>query len=141
MLLTLRPPGEVSQPDSFTEEDALAYGQKRYRRVQYYSEQFWSRWKKEYLHSLSLRHKWKSAKPCVAVNDVVLIRDKNQPRNQWTMGRVSSVSPSQDGLVRSVTLSIPPLPGKDQSRSIVRGITDLILLIPSELHGCTHPVP
>ena len=141
MLLTLRPPGEIAPVDTFTEEDALAYGQKRYRRVQFYSEQFWTRWRKEYLHTLHLRHKWKSTKPCIAVGDIVLIRDKNQARNQWPMGRVTATSPSQDGLVRTVTLVIPPLPGKSQTRSIVRGITDLILLIPAVSHGHPHPAP
>ena len=76
MLLTLRPPNEGEIVDTFSEQDALAYGQLRYRRVQHYSEMFWQRWRKEYLHTLQLRHKWKTVTPCVSVDDIVLIRDK-----------------------------------------------------------------
>ena len=79
--------------------------------------------------------------PCVSVNDVVLIRDKNIPRNHWPMGRVSAIFPSPDGLVRNVALCISPLPGQKQCRSIIRGITDLVLLIPSQSHGCKNALP
>ena len=139
MLLTLRPPNEGEIVDTFSEQDALAYGQLRYRRVQHYSEMFWQRWRKEYLHTLQLRHKWKTVTPCVSVDDIVLIRDKNLPRNLWPMGRVTSTDPSRDGLVRKVSLCIAPLPGKSQNRTIIRGITDLVLLIPSRSHGCSNP--
>ena len=140
MLLTLRPPIEGEIRDTFTEQDALAYGQLRYRRVQYYSQQFWQRWRKEYLHTLHMRHKWKVSTPCVSINDIVLIRDKNIPRNHWPMGRVSSIIPSKDGLVRNATLCISPLPGQKRCRSIIRGITDLVLLIPSKSHGCKNAI-
>ena len=139
MLLTLRPPGVVESDVDVTEDDALAYGPKRYRRVLFYSEQFWQRWRKEYLHTLHLRHKWKTAKACISKEDIVLLRDKNLSRNQWPMGRVSSVSKSKkDNLVRKVTLRISPLPGKTKCREVIRGITDLVLLIPSPSHGKTH---
>ena len=136
MLLTMRSPGPPTYLDSFSEDDMLAYGQRRYRRVLYLSDQFWLRWRTEYLHTLNARHKWKTKKPCIAPGDVVLIRDKNLPRNQWSMGRVINTRPSKDGLVRSVTILIPPLPGKKETRTVVRGITDLVLLIPSESHPC-----
>ena len=136
MLLTMRTPNSPTYLDSFSDEDMLAYGQRRYRRVQYLSDQFWARWKTEYLHTLNIRHKWKTMKPCIASNDIVLIRDKNLPRNHWSMGRILSVRPSKDGLVRSAVLAIPPLSGKTLTRTVVRGITDLILLIPSESHPC-----
>ena len=138
MLLTLRPPGDAELEMNITEDDALAYGPRRYRRAQYYSEQFWHRWRKEYLHTLNLRHKWRVVKPCISEGDIVLIREKNVPRNQWPMGRVITTTRSNDGLVRKVTLTICPLPGKTKNRSIVRGITDLVLLIPAQSHGNPH---
>ena len=74
-------------------------------------------------------------RPCITADDIVLVREKNTPRNQWLMGRVVSAPQSKDGLVRKVELSIPPLPGKSSNRKIIRGITDLVMLIPAEDHG------
>ena len=56
-LLTLKssvvmpPPGEFSPPD--------LYSKKRWRRVQHIAEEFWSRWRKEFLQSLQPRQKLK----------------------------------------------------------------------------------
>ena len=44
------PPGEFSKPD--------IYSRKRWRRIQHIANEFWSRWKKEYLQSLQERQKW-----------------------------------------------------------------------------------
>ena len=49
------------------------------------------------------------------------------------MGGRLPLRASKDGFVRSAVLTIPPLSGKTLTRTLVRGITDLILLIPSEL--------
>ena len=38
---------------SYDEQDLLSYGQKRYKRVQYLYDQFWSRWRNKYLLSLT----------------------------------------------------------------------------------------
>ena len=134
MLLTMKETPNPPSLEQFTEEDILSYGPRRYRRVKALSEHFWQRWKSEYLHSLQLRHKWKKARPCVSEGDFVLIKTKNVLRNRWTTGRVSSVKPSADGLVRSVSLVIPPLPGSDKTRTIQRAIADLVMLLPSQSH-------
>ena len=75
------------------------------------------------------RHKWKSTKPCVCVDDCVLVRDKNKKRNEWPVGRVVVVKPSTDGLVRSVIVKI-------DCTLYERAITDLVMLIPSSSHDC-----
>ena len=133
MLLTLRNDNQQCPTllDSYSEKDILAYGQRRYRRVQYLASQFWLRWKSEYLHTLSLRHKWKTQKTCISVGDIVLLRDKSTSRNFWTMGRIGEVKTSSDGLVRSASVVLPPLPGRTQPRQMLRPISDLVLLIPS----------
>ena len=136
MLLKLRTPGSSVSQETFSEDDILAYGKRRYRRVQYLSDQFWLRWRTEYLRTLSFRHKWKTRNSCISAGDVVLVRDKNLPRNQWLMGRVISGKKSSDGLVRSATICVPPLQGRVQNRLLTRGITDLVLLIPSKSHKC-----
>ena len=55
------------------------------------------------------------------------------------MGRIINVKHSQDGLVRSVTILLPPLAGSHLQRSVSRAVTDLVLLIPSEQHSCLKP--
>ena len=47
-------------PGKFVREDL--YGQKRWRQVQYLAEQFWSRWRKEYLHDITVRQRWHTPK-------------------------------------------------------------------------------
>ena len=136
MLMTLKETPNPPSVETFTEEDILAYGQRRYKRVQALSEHFWQRWSREYLVSLNARHKWKKVKPCISKGDLVLVRAKNVPRNSWKTGRVSSVTKGSDELVRSVSLIIPPLPGSSQTRTVERAISDLVLLVPSSSHQC-----
>ena len=42
----------------------------------------------------------------MAVDDVVMIKDENLPRNVWQLARVSAVYPSSDGQVRKVQVSL-----------------------------------
>ena len=64
------------------------------------------------------------------------MRDKQSPRNHWPMARVSNVKTSDDGLVRSVTLTLPPLPGGSKPRFLNRPICELVLLVPHMSHVC-----
>ena len=41
-------------------------------KVQYLVEQFWQRWRCEYLQTLQVRQKWQNIKPNFAVDDMVL---------------------------------------------------------------------
>ena len=136
MLLTLKDNPCPPPLESYSESDILQYGAKRYRRVQYLSCQFWSRWRKEYLQTLHQRHKWQTIKPCVTVGDIVLIRDKQIPRNQWPLGVVDSVNYSEDDLVRSVRVRQTPLPNSSKPRFKDRAISDIVLLIPAKDHPC-----
>lgn len=58
-LLTMKESVPLSPPGKFTREDL--YARNRWRKVQYFSEQFWSKWHKEYLTNISLRKQWHSA--------------------------------------------------------------------------------
>ena len=42
----------------------------------------------------------------IEVDDVVITKDDNLPRNQWQLARVVQTYPSDDGLVRKVTLVV-----------------------------------
>ena len=96
--VVLPPPGNFSRPD--------LYSRRRWRRIQYLSDQFWRRWQKEYCLLQQKRQKWSNVSPNSQVGDIVLIRDESCPRNQWPLGRVTEVYPSEDGLVRKVLLSV-----------------------------------
>lgn len=82
------------------------YGQNRWRHVQYLAEQFWSRWRKEYLVNIALRQKWHNPKRNLQPGDVVLIKEDNLPRNEWKLARVSEVTTNKDGLLRRVKLCL-----------------------------------
>ena len=74
--MVLPPPGNFQRAD--------VYLRKRWRQVQYLTDTFWRRWKKEFLVNLQERNKWPQVKHNSAVGDVVLIQDDNAPRiDQW----------------------------------------------------------
>ena len=131
MLLTLRedtptPPGE------FSERDLLAYGSRRWRRIQYLSDQFWTRWRTDYLQTLQKRRKWLQPQRSFRVGDVVLLKDANLKRYLWPIAKIISVKTSNDGLVRSVEL-VTTAKNSPGTRTLHRPITDLSLLVPSPL--------
>ena len=99
-LITMKSAIPLPPPGKFVKEDM--YARKRWRRVQYLTEQFWSRWKKEYLLNLNQRQKWISPRRNVQVGDVVLLMDDDVPRMQWPKGIVVDAVLSDDGLVRRV---------------------------------------
>ena len=62
------PPGLFNKSDS--------YCTRRWRQVQYLSNLFWYRWKKEYIVLLNERQKWHTVKPSIAIGDLVLLMDQ-----------------------------------------------------------------
>ncbi|KAK7092464.1 hypothetical protein V1264_008203 [Littorina saxatilis] len=103
-LLTLQPEPIFPPPGTFQKEDQ--YSRKRWRRVQYLVEQFWTRWKKEYLPTLQPRRKWFHQKDAVQPGMVVLLIEDGAPRGTWRMARVEKTYPGGDGLIRSVQLRV-----------------------------------
>ena len=139
MLLTLRQDNDVVH-EEFTEKDLLRYGKLRHRRAQYLLQQFWVRWQQEYIHTLTARHKWKTRQSCLSTLDVVLMRQKDSPRNHWPIGVVTDVKVSKDGLVRSATIKLAPT-STNRARMLSRPISELVSLVPSENHNCNTTTP
>ena len=108
------PPGE------FMKEDL--YCRRRWRRVQYLANIFWSRWKAEYLLILQQRNKWAHPKRNLAKGDIVLMVIDNETRSQWPMARVLETFPGDDGFVRKVKV-------KSGQSTYERPIHKLVLLI------------
>ena len=72
---------EASLPmGEFTKADGY---RKSWRLVGLLSDQFWSRWQKEYLPLLQQRQKWLCPERNLSVNDLVLIIGEQSRRGQW----------------------------------------------------------
>ena len=103
-LLTMKSKIILPPPGHFQKQDL--YSRKRWRRIQYLSNEFWLRWQKEYLQNLQLRNKWHRPKRNFIVGDVVLLVEESLPRNQWHLGRIVEAFPDQDKLVRKVRVMV-----------------------------------
>ncbi|XP_068240115.1 uncharacterized protein [Palaemon carinicauda] len=63
---------------------------------------FRERWRKEYLSAMRARHDCRSGEPSkLHPGDVVLVKQDNQKRATWPLGRVVETYPDDDGVVRS----------------------------------------
>ncbi|KAL0151519.1 hypothetical protein M9458_053171 [Cirrhinus mrigala] len=111
------------------------YARKRWCHVQYLSEQFWSRWRKEYLSNIATRQRWHTAKRNLRVGDIVMEKGEILPRNESRLARVTETTTDKDGLVRRVNVCLGDRNlGKDGRRlnklSVVeRPVQKLILLL------------
>ena len=103
-ILTMKSSIVLPPPGDFVKEDL--YLRKRWRRVQYLANEFWSRWKKEYLLNLQQRQKWHKTRRNAKINDVVIVKDDTAPRNEWKVAKVTDVFPGEDGCVRKLQLLI-----------------------------------
>ncbi|XP_052445763.1 uncharacterized protein LOC127987458 [Carassius gibelio] len=103
-ILTMKTSIILPPPGEFVKEDL--YLHKRWRKVQYLANEFWSRWKKEYLLNLQHRQKWHKHRRNVKVNDIVILKDDTAPRSQWKLAKVTEVHSGTDGCVRTVKLLI-----------------------------------
>nr|XP_057941354.1 uncharacterized protein LOC131137424 [Doryrhamphus excisus]XP_057941355.1 uncharacterized protein LOC131137424 [Doryrhamphus excisus] len=101
-ILTMKSSFIAPPPGKFVREDL--YLQKRWKRVQFLSNVFWTRWRKEYLLNLQQRRKWNKARRNAKVNDIVLLQDNDTPRNQWKLAKVVEVFQGADGRVRKFKL-------------------------------------
>ena len=72
--VVMPPPAEFSKPD--------LYCQKRWIRIQHVINEFWSRWRKEFLQLLQERKKWQDKKRNFQSGDIVLLSDGDLMRNK-----------------------------------------------------------
>ena len=136
-LLTMKSEVIVPPPGDFVKEDL--YSIKRWRRIQYLANQFWSRWRSEYLNLLQVRRKNMKPKRNLKPGDIVIIVDENVVRNQWKMGKIEEIFMSDDGFVRSAKVFVGHSggaqgSGKRPNSYVQRPITKLVLLVEAEAH-------
>ena len=121
-LLTMKSKIVLPPPGIFQKEDV--YARKRWRRVQHLSNEFWQRWRKEYLNSLQERQKWNSVHRNFQIDDIVLLRDDALIRNHWPRGRIIETFPDSDNLVRTVKLRVA-----NSKAPVIRPISKVVLLL------------
>ena len=100
-LLTMKSKVILPPPGEFVREDV--YARKRWRKVQFLPNEFWSRWKREYLLNLQARQKWHTKTRNFQVGDIVILKEE-AVRGHWKLGKIIETKQGQDGLVRSVKL-------------------------------------
>ncbi|XP_064639582.1 uncharacterized protein LOC135494836 [Lineus longissimus] len=101
-LLTIETRVIMPLPGNFQRNDI--YCRRQWRRVQYLANEFWSRWRKEFLPTLQERRKWTKSWPSLAIGVIVLVIDDGVARCNWPMGRVLETFPGKDGLVRKARI-------------------------------------
>lgn len=121
-LLLTQKPGLHAPPGDFTSKDLLK-GQ--WRQVQVLANEFWGRWKNEYLSTLHSRRKWCRTQRNLQPGDVVLLKQGHTPRNEWPLASVTSTFPSSDGKVRKVEVRTT---SQGASKTYLRPISDIIFL-------------
>ena len=111
-----------------TDIDVQVYYKDQWKQVQSLANQFWEKWRSEYLQTLQSRRKWTSDQSSLKVGNVVLLKEKEVPRNCWPIGLVAKIFPSQDGCVRKVEVIV----SRDGKRtSYIRPVVNLVLLVKS----------
>lgn len=117
-ILTMKSSIVLPPPGDFVKEDL--YLRKRWRKVQHLANEFWSRWKKEYMLNLQERQKWHKTRRNAQVNDIVIVQDENAPRNEWKLAKVTEVYPGEDGHVRKLQLLISESALDDQGKRLTK---------------------
>ncbi|XP_021955592.1 uncharacterized protein LOC110851951 [Folsomia candida] len=87
-----------------TLEDVKISRLSRWQLLQQMVQSFWKRWSNEYLTRLQQRPKWMSKSPNISIGAMVVIKDETQPPLKWKLGRIESLHPGPDAIVRVVTV-------------------------------------
>ena len=129
-LLTLKSKAVLPPPGIFQKNDI--YCRRRWRVIQHLANEFWCRWKKEYLSNLQTRQKWTKKRRNFCIGDIVLLKEDNSPRNSWPIARIIETLPNKDGLIRSVNLKIAVSGSDGKTTYLKRPIAKLVLLLETE---------
>ncbi|XP_063630296.1 uncharacterized protein LOC134801610 [Cydia splendana] len=76
----------------------------RWQLIQKQTQDFWRRWKAEYLNTLQQRYKWQDTVNPPTVGDIVVIKEDDMPPAKWLLGKITALHTGPDQLVRVVTV-------------------------------------
>lgn len=107
------------------------------RRVKHLSNilnQFWKRWRTEYLTELRELHRQSnrgcSSQPGIEVGDVVVVHNESLPRGLWKLGRIQEIITGRDGKIRGATVKVA---SQNRQHPLLR--RPIQLLYPLEVHS------
>ena len=121
-LLTMKSKVILPPPGDFVKE--AVYARKRLRQVQYLSNEFWARWRKEYLVNLQVRQKWNNSRKTGTWSVKIRPGRRSLPRQGPTcaQGQTARGRPTLDKLGRRVA----------KVTYVERPIQKLVLLLESD---------
>lgn len=98
-----RPINAIAEPSY---QDIAANRLGRWQFLQKLRENFWKKWKNDYLQSLQQRTKDYIRKHNLQPGMVVLLEEQNMPPLSWKLGKIVRTYPGSDELVRTVDVKI-----------------------------------
>ena len=115
----------LSLPDNLSDEDEAGdqdFGvdtthlNRRVRHLNNTLNQFWRRWRTEYLLELRDSHRYckNGSSKTIAIGDVVVVHDEAQPRGFWKLAKVEDTIMGDDGNVRGAILRLPEKNGRQR---------------------------
>ncbi len=85
---------------------------------------FWRRWSTDYFATLRKFTKWHHLNRNARIGDIVLLKEDGLVPAKWPLGKIVSVNPGKDKVVRVVTV-------KTSVRTYKRPASKVALLLPS----------
>ena len=74
----------------------------RFQMIHKMVQDFWKRWKVEYLTALQVRQKWNKDCNTIEVGKVVILEIPNTPPLRWPLGIINKIYPGTDNQIRVV---------------------------------------
>ena len=118
-------------PSVFTKPDL--HSRRRWRCVQYIAEEFWHRWRKEFLQSLQTRQKWNDKRRNFDIGDIVILKEQESQCNQWPLARINGVDTSRNCDVCSATLCAAD--SNNGNQTLRRLITKIVISVKNEMNS------
>ncbi|XP_038160417.1 uncharacterized protein LOC119796094 [Cyprinodon tularosa] len=103
----------------YTESELLS--RRRWRHTQVLADQFWRKFIRHHLPFLQTRSKWQRDTTPLQPGAVAMIVDPQLPRVSWPVGRITKVTPSADGRIRTADIQV-------NDRSYTRPVARLVPL-------------
>lgn len=111
-------------PKALPDMDLKEAYRSQWKHVVVLSQEFWKKWRMQYLSNLQNKRKWTKTEVNLTEGDIVLLKNSEVTRDQWPMAVVERVFPSADNRVRTVQIRV----AKDR-KSFIRPICELIPLM------------
>ena len=102
------------------------------RCIQLVINEFWSRWRKEFLQLLQERKKWQDKKRNFQNDDIVVLRDGDLIRNKWPVAKIVETFKDDNGDIKSVRLKVGQSKSNEVCTILERRVIKTVLLLEQE---------